>query len=169
MYPGTYQPLQALSIMLADLMEHPHSDRGGESRGLIDATFELYEVDEGIVDQYSGNSRRLTPYGREAWSLLLRTRRKALEKVGKDPHVLLPNTTLATDTCVCGEESALNDDLIQWRGVTEPTSTEEPLDESPTLAALFAPGDLEVSSTNNPGFDWDEWDLQQGNTFGMLA
>lgn len=169
MYPGTYQPLQALSILLADLIESPHSDHALESRGLVDATFELYEVDEGIVNHYDNNGRKLSPYGREAWSLLLRTRRKALEQVGKDPHVLLPGTLSMADECICGEESSLQGDIMQEASSVHTAHRGDTGDDDMSIRALFEPAELDMPTMENPGFDWDEWDLRQGNAAGVLA
>lgn len=106
MYPGTYQPFQALSLVLADLLHNPHSDEASLSRGFVDATFYLYRIDEGIVSQIDPPRRQLSVSGRSAWSMLARTRKKALEIIGEDHHVLLPSHMISADNCVCGERIA---------------------------------------------------------------
>ena len=106
MYPGTYQPLQAVSLLLADLLRHPHSDDASLSRGLIDAVFELYQVDEGIVSENDPPKRQLSPSGRDAWTMLVRTRQRALQLVGMDHHVLFPSNLVASSRCICGEKTS---------------------------------------------------------------
>lgn len=155
--------------MLADMIESPHSEQALESRGLVDATFELYEVDEGIVDHYDSNGRKLSPYGREAWALLLRTRRKALEQAGKDPHVLLPSISSMTDECICGEESSLQDNFAREGSTAQIPNTGDTTEDDISLRALFEPGDLDMTNMENHSFDWNEWDLRQGNAAGMLG
>lgn len=118
MYPGTYQPLQPLSLILADLIEKPESEEVDTSIGLVDAMFALYQVGEGVTNpgtlpgpsssRTRSNVRRrnLSPAGQEAWSFLVSARRKALLQLGQDPHVLLPVsvdwTTFSQQACVCG-------------------------------------------------------------------
>ena len=106
MYPGTYQPLQAVSLLLADLLRRPHSDEAGLSRGLIDATFQMYQVGEGIVSQSHPPRRQLSSSGKYAWSILVRTRKKALDLIGQDHHVLLPSHMASSDFCICGQKIA---------------------------------------------------------------
>ena len=128
MYPGTYQPLQPVSILLADLIEAPApgveagsssaapSKRLREiSRGLIDQILTLYQMDHGIVDRYQysvpGSTqqiatparvisprRNLSIVGREAWEFLLRTRERVCRRAGEDPHVLWPGDSLRDRT-----------------------------------------------------------------------
>lgn len=115
MYPGAYQPLQQLSLLLADLLDHAYSEEAATSRGLVDAMFAFYQVDEGIVRYYQEGSddtyqahfmagpsaapsflrrpyqkRNLSPAGRNAWMMLVNARRRALTQIGQDPHVLWP-------------------------------------------------------------------------------
>ena len=159
-YPGIYQPLQALSLLLADLTD-PQSDEAGTSRGLVDATFQLYEVDEGIVSHKShGDRRELSPFGREAWSMLIRTRRRALEQMGKDPHVLLPNVATSGDICVCCEEVTLNDQLMGTRVKNHPEIGDLPHEDPETP---------QMSDVDVIGFNWDEWDSLLGNATSVLA
>ncbi|KAL1303170.1 hypothetical protein AAFC00_006597 [Neodothiora populina] len=133
MYPGTYQPLQPLSLILADLIEEPKSDEAETSIGLVDAMFALYQVGEGVTSSgsqptpnpsssattassrlRSGTQTRrrfLSRAGQEVWSFLVSARRKALLQLGQDPHVLLPvsvdwSSYAAQPTCVCGGSTA---------------------------------------------------------------
>jgi hypothetical protein len=106
MYPGTYQPFQALALLLADLLQNPHSEEASLSRGIVDAIFYLYRVDEGVVSQIDPPKRHLSSTGRSAWSMLVRIRKKALDIIGEDHHVLLPSEMISADNCVCGERIA---------------------------------------------------------------
>ena len=47
MYPGTFQSLQPLAALLADLLGHPQSSRAEQSRGLVDVVFKIYQVVNG--------------------------------------------------------------------------------------------------------------------------
>lgn len=109
MYPGTYQPLQAVSLLIADLLKRPHSNEAESSRGFIDRVFEMYSIDHGIVGQTGSFMKRsLSTEGRSTWRILARARRKALDMVGEDAHILIPNpvTTTTLDHCVCGARIA---------------------------------------------------------------
>ena len=87
--------------------------------------FAFYRVDEGIVryeqttagdapnDFGCANSHRrfrkrnLNPAGRNAWLMLIGARRKALEQIGQNPHVLWPTGLTRTksilqEACICG-------------------------------------------------------------------
>ena len=165
MYPGTYQPLQATSLLLADLLQYPYSDEASSSRGLVDAIFSLYEVDEGIVSQNDPPRRRLSPSGREAWSMLVQTRNKALEQMGEDHHVLLPSHLAYSEFCVCGEKFARNPPGMRPRSEDRESSTslrncfettEQGFTPAPTL-------------TGNIDFDWQEWDSCVGMSTGLMS
>lgn len=189
MYPGTYQPLQAVSLLLADLLQHPYSDNAALSRGLIDAIFELYQVDEGIVSQNDPPRRQLSPSGREAWTMLVRTRRKALEQVGMDHHVLFPSAVVSSSTCICGER--IDDNGNDARGAQTVQSRREQqqqqqitggelqldpppqqitqqqglVSEDPTAVATPMPGQMLIDHVD---FDWHAWDNALGPSVGLM-
>jgi hypothetical protein len=178
MYPGTYQPLQAVSLLLADLLQHPHSDEADLSRGLIDAVFGLYQVDEGIVSQNEPPKRQLSPSGRDAWTMLAQTRQRALQQVGMDHHVLFPsNVVTSSSRCICGERISVSgeDADVQQspprrasRGVS---SGQTAID----MGSRLPPG-LGDSGEQTPGeilygqvdFDWHEWDNALGPSVGLM-
>ncbi|RMZ83736.1 hypothetical protein DV738_g918, partial [Chaetothyriales sp. CBS 135597] len=142
MYPGTYQPLQSVSLLLADLLQHPHSDHAELSHSLVDSIFELYKVDEGFVSQDDPPNRFLSTSSRDAWTLLLHTRRRALEQLGIDHHVLTPS----------------NNEQVQEQVHNEI--------EIPPHFAQLTPGDgLAVANS----FDWHEWDNMLGGSLGIIA
>lgn len=171
MYPGTYQPLQAVSLLLADLLQYPHSDDASLSRGLIDAVFDLYHVDEGIVSEDDPPKRHLSPSGKDAWMMLARTRRKALEQIGVDHHVLHPSSLVSSDFCVCGEKIALAESnehgsqqhwsRDQSLGVQQITGA-NPYDVVEEQAALSS------GILTQMDFDWRAWDNALGPTEGFL-
>jgi hypothetical protein len=170
MYPGTYQPLQAVSLLLADLLQHPHSDHSSISRGLIDAVFELYQMDEGIVSRDEPPMRQLSPSGKEAWAMLVRTRRKALEQIGVDHHVLYPSV-VSSDTCICSEtirQRPTNSGRSeqQWTSHTTPNDQQglinQPEDINPEELGI-SPGIL-----GSMNFDWRAFDEAVGSSGGIM-
>ena len=167
MYPGTYQPLQALSLLLADLLQHPYSDNAALSHGIVDLAFELYQVDGGIISQYDPPQRRLSPSGRDAWALLVRTRRKALEQVGMDHHVVTPSNVVSSNACVCGA------------AISSENQQRSPQENSDVLVRAAVPAHHVMSSGMDdltPGqtligsadFDWRVWDNALGGSVGMM-
>jgi len=170
MYPGTYQPLQAVSLLLADLLQHPYSDHASLSRGLIDAVFELYQIDEGIVSRDDPPTRQLSPSGKDAWLMLARMRRKALEQIGVDHHVLYPSV-VSSDTCICGETiragpSNTSSSQLQWTS-QDPTDVQPlPAEQPEEIGAEelgMSPGIL--GSLN---FDWQAFDEAVGSSIGVM-
>ncbi|OAL25418.1 hypothetical protein AYO20_10452 [Fonsecaea nubica] len=174
MYPGTYQPLQAVSLLLADLLQHPYSDDAALSRGLIDAIFELYQVDEGIVSQSDPPRRQLSPSGRDAWTMLVRTRRKALEQVGMDYHVLFPSNAVLSSRCICGERiSAVESQAAAHQQTMHRTRPGEGQPPVPPLSQDMqgdnqgdqAPGQMLYDQVD---FDWHAWDTALGPSIGLM-
>ena len=164
MYPGTYQPLQAVSLLLADLLQRPHSDEAGLSRGLIDATFEMYQVGEGIVSQNDPPRRQLSSSGKYAWSILVRTRKKALDLIGQDHHVLLPSHMASSDFCICGQKIARLQagSQTQWRDTAPSPGNAYEMAERHDLTPT------QVFVVNND-FDWDTWDASVGQLTGLMS
>jgi len=173
MYPGTYQPLQAVSLLLADLLQHPYGDDASLSRGLIDAVFELYQADEGIVSENDPPQRHLSPTGKDAWTMLARTRRRALEQIGVDHHVLYPSSVVSSSICICGEKIA-----------HDPTHNVEPDDvpgssqhgsgggggggANPYGVTGDQAGILSPAILGQMDFDWRAWDNAVGPSVGLL-
>jgi hypothetical protein len=182
MYPGTYQPLQAVSLLLADLLRHPHSDDADLSRGLIDAIFELYQVDEGIVSQNDPPRRQLSPSGRDAWTMLMRTRQKALQQVGMDHHVLFPsNLVTGSSRCICGEKISVDGHDIGVRGSqtgrVQSSVPNQQIAVSDNGMGSQLPHDMQEGEVQqSPGemlydqvdFDWHEWDNALGPSAGLM-
>ncbi len=180
MYPGTYQPLQAVSLLLADLLRHPHSDDASLSRGLIDAIFELYQVDEGVVSENDPPRRQLSPSGRDAWTMLVRTRQRALQQVGMDHHVLFPSNVISSKSCICGEKiSADGDDTGvdtlhhgQGHGVSDSqlAAGGSGTGMQPTYAMNEGENEQTPSEMlyDQAHFDWHAWDNALGPSAGLM-
>lgn len=178
MYPGTYQPLQAISLLLADLLQHPWSDEATLSRGLVDAIFEMYQVDEGIVSSTDPPRRRLSASGKDAWSMLARTRKKALEQVGQDPHVLFPQRLASSDLCLCGERIAgRNPHADGGNGQRHSRSSHgqfagaaaTPLTTYSLPNGEHAPMTAHNDLIDGVDFDWQEWDASLGLSIGPMS
>ncbi len=98
--------------------------------------------------------------------MLIRTRRKALEQMGKDPHVLLPSGTFGANTCICGLEISVHEQLLQApvRRAPGPPDASPP-EDPPSEGAEGA----DVPGMGEMGFNWDEWDSILGTGTGILA
>lgn len=171
MYPGTYQPLQAVATLLADLLQHPYSDHAPLSRGLIDAIFELYQVGEGIVSREEPSPRQLSPAGKDAWTMLLRARTKALELIGADHHVLYPSPTITSSSCICGDQ-IVNDDPTAPSSHQRSSGNLSPAGQEEIPRELF---EVDANESNlSPGilsqmtFDWRAWDNALDPSIGMM-
>jgi hypothetical protein len=178
MYPGTYQPLQAVALLLADLLQHPWSDDASLSRGLVDAIFDLYQVEEGIVSRNDPPRRRLSTSGKDAWSMLVRTRKKALEQIGQDHHALFPQRLASSDLCLCGERIAGQNPRRRSRN--EQRQRQSPLgqetEKPATLMNTYGFTDEEQESIpdqddliGSVDFDWLEWDAFVGGSMGLMS
>ena len=167
MYPGTYQPLQAMSLLLADLLNFPHSDEAPTSQGLVDAIFDLYQVDQGMITASDPPRRRLSPSGREVWSMLGRLRNKAFEQMDQDPHVVLPTFIASSHVCVCGERLAHERLLSEENEQPDMPAWDGPLD-----AELGTPTDADANlietEPSHVDFDWAEWDAYLGSAAGTM-
>jgi hypothetical protein len=190
-YPRTYQPLHALSLLLADLLTSPNATSRDQqasslSRGLIDAVFELYEVGEGIVTASDLSRRQLSPEGNQVWAMLLNARRTAFERTGQDPQVLIPFPASSTsETCMCGKKIAAGLKSISLPA--SPSNLSPRNIERTTLSEVesaqnadrpdegrFDPREDDMSDMGDDeqgkeeehldlNFDWDTWDAVFGD------
>lgn len=88
LYPGSYQPLQATAILLADLLKSPYSAEAQHSRTLVEKLFSLVGP-EGVGRYKEKDSKRnLSNAGKEVWEMLRRLRRQAWIKAGIDPDMV---------------------------------------------------------------------------------
>lgn len=90
LYPGMYQALHPIAIILADLWNRPHSSEATTSRLLMDRVFSLLGPDGGVVTATDNSStrRHLSTGGKKAWSVLYKMKRNAWVKAGLDPDVI---------------------------------------------------------------------------------
>lgn len=155
-----------MSLLLADLLSFPHSDEASASQGLVDAIFELYQIDQGMMTGIDGPRRKLSPSGQQAWSMLGRVRRKALEQMDQDPHVVFPSSLATSNTCICGEV------LVHACLVEENDKEEEVVPVEPP--AVEPESDLAMRLETPPvepeevRFDWEDWDAFLGNSAGAM-
>ena len=82
LYPGNYQPLQAVSVLLVDMLHHPAAPETVESRRLIDSIFSLIGPDGRVTASGSDGSSHISP--RDVWQRLENLRRKVWAKMGLD-------------------------------------------------------------------------------------
>lgn len=102
MYPGTYQPLEMVSLLLADLLSFPQSEEAATSAGLVDAIFQLYQSSRVVTEASNPLRGKLSPSRREVWSSLVHMRKKALERMDQDPCALRPCSMASSHRCICG-------------------------------------------------------------------
>jgi hypothetical protein len=190
-YSRTYQPLHALSLLLADLLTSPNSTSRDQqasslSRRLIDAVFKLYETGEGIVTASDLFRRQLSPEGNQVWTMLLNARRTAFERTGQNPQVLIPFPASSTsETCICGKRIAVQ--LNSISPDANPSDVSAQHAERTTLGRVASarrsnhpdeggvdPQEDNMSNIGGHGqegeeedldqdFDWDMWDAVYSN------
>jgi hypothetical protein len=90
MYPGNYQPLQAVAALLADMLENPSSPETQQSRFLIDTVFSLNQREHGVVAEDNGHvqPRHLSDGDKRAWTMLRKFRHRVWKQMGIDPTVM---------------------------------------------------------------------------------
>jgi hypothetical protein len=100
--------------------------------------------------------------------MLGRIRKKAVEQMDQDPHVMLPSSMLSSNICICGErivhERLLGDDgeqpeTPQWESTMNPD--QGPAERQDTPIGDVGPGQI--------AFDWDEFDAYLGNSTGIMV
>jgi hypothetical protein len=82
LYPGNYQPLQSVSVLLVDLFNHPSAAETVESRRLLDSAFALIGPD-GRVSASGCEGSTYTSH-QDVWQRLENLRRKVWAKLGLD-------------------------------------------------------------------------------------
>ncbi|KAH6663416.1 fungal-specific transcription factor domain-containing protein [Halenospora varia] len=93
LYPGAYQPLQPVAVLLTDLWKNPQSLEASKSRALLEKTFSLLGPEGRITNGASRAScwpdQRYTSVGaKQAWMRLEKLRSKVWQKLGLDHRVL---------------------------------------------------------------------------------
>ncbi|KAJ9494340.1 hypothetical protein H2202_010123 [Exophiala xenobiotica] len=147
------------------------NDDASLSRGLIDAIFEFYQVDEGIVSQGEPPRRQLSPSGKDAWTMLVRTRRKALEQIGVDHHVLYPSPFISSGSCICGVRVAAEkpgEPSTQQHWSSGPSAAGQQEVAVEPLVVNEEQPELLSSSLGQMDIDWVAWDNAVGPSIGMM-
>ena len=102
--------------------------------------------------------------------MLVRTRKKVLEQIGEDHHVLLPSRMVYADFCICGERFARSPPGVriddrprseERENVTSPTNAFEIMEEQGLTPPQALMGNME--------FDWQEWDASVGMSMGSMS
>lgn len=101
--------------------------------------------------------------------MLAQTRKKVLEQLGEDHHVLIPSRIPYLDICICGERFAQNRRCNQ----TEEHPRREPAETFASPADISETINIhEVSSlpaVDNADFDWQVWDATVGHSLGFVS
>ncbi|KZF22418.1 hypothetical protein L228DRAFT_201510, partial [Xylona heveae TC161] len=93
LYPGAYQPLQPVAVLLIDLFHNPHSTEAQKSRRLLERTFSLLGPEGRITNGTSHvacwpEQRHASAGAKQAWMRLERLRSRVWQKLGLDSSVL---------------------------------------------------------------------------------
>jgi hypothetical protein len=97
LYPGAYQPLQPVAVLLVDLLKEPQSLESQESRVLLEKIFSLLGPGGRINNSNSSmakwpDQRYASKGAKQAWERLEKMRSKAWQKLGLDSSVLWMRT-----------------------------------------------------------------------------
>ncbi|KAH8797355.1 fungal-specific transcription factor domain-containing protein [Xylogone sp. PMI_703] len=196
LYPGTYQPLQAMAILLSDLLRNPQSEEAQHSRTLVERLFSMVGSD-GVGWYKDLDSRRnLSTAGKEVWKMLRRLRRQAWKKAGLDPDIVWIDNNLehsANNTATAAEGSAAVDPLPpppvdstifntenseqkELYPVLEDNTAAKRPDTNNVLVDFLDNPDLELGDPALGGqfsheeidyLDWGEWDSLVDRYFNM--
>ena len=97
LYPGAYQPLQCVAVLLIDLLKAPLSPEASKSQALLENIFSLLgpegRITNGTLNVASWPNQRYASAGaRQAWMRLEKLRSKVWQKLGLDHSVLWART-----------------------------------------------------------------------------
>jgi hypothetical protein len=93
LYPGAYQPLQPVAVLLIDLLRNPQSKESAKSRALVERTFSLLGPNGRVTNTSLSMScwpdqRHVSTGAKQAWMRLEKLRLKVWQKLGLDHNVL---------------------------------------------------------------------------------
>ncbi|KAF2092461.1 hypothetical protein NA57DRAFT_82315 [Rhizodiscina lignyota] len=90
-WPGKYQPLHAIMILIREVDKDPYGPGSRDAREIVDEAMALCDPDGSGITYFDGSKllgRPLTEGGHEAWELIWRLRARAWTKANVDPDVL---------------------------------------------------------------------------------
>ena len=93
LYPGAYQPLQPVAVLLIDLLNNPTSEESTKSQALLQQTFSMLgpegRITNGVLSMNCWSDHRYASAGsKQAWMRLEKLRSKVWQKLGLDHNVL---------------------------------------------------------------------------------
>lgn len=93
LYPGAYQPLQPVAVLLIDLLSNPQSDESPKSRALLEKAFSMlgpggHRMTNGSLPANWSEQRHASRGAKQAWMRLEKLRSKVWQKLGLDHNVL---------------------------------------------------------------------------------
>lgn len=103
LYPGAYQPLQPVAVLLIDLLNNPQSEESSKSRALLEKAFSMLgprgRMTNGSLRVNCWSDLRYSSGGsRQAWTRLEKLRTKVWQKLGLDHDVLWMRSISASTT-----------------------------------------------------------------------
>jgi hypothetical protein len=93
LYPGAYQPLQPVAVLLIDLLNNPKSEESARSRALLEKAFSMLGPGGRMTNGSLGvncwpDQRYASGGSKQAWMRLEKLRSKVWQKLGLDHNVL---------------------------------------------------------------------------------
>ncbi|KAK5166846.1 uncharacterized protein LTR77_007575 [Saxophila tyrrhenica] len=158
-WPGNHQPLNAIMLLLTDLLDKPNSAHAARSRQAIDLVFALLGPDGGIVAgagaEHTITKRPLLEGGHESWQYLQQFRARVWRNFGLDQSDI---TTREQAVLICSNASVTDVNVEQgpmWsQEGAEMMDEMTGLDIGEGMQEKFG-GEYEVGS---PNIDWDYLD-----------
>jgi hypothetical protein len=163
-WPGRYQPLHALMILIREIDQNPRSASATAYRTIVDQALALCSPSGGltVTDTNGLVHRQLNDGGSEAWDLITRLRARVWTKCGADPDIL-PSRE---DVLVCAKERAAElmvfDDTP--REVDDITTSSEQYSGSQVQSVdhhqseWLSEEDIIRGGGPTPNIDWAEWE-----------
>jgi hypothetical protein len=91
LYPGTYQPLQSICVLLTDLLRNTDSPEANKSREVVEGIFTLLSPEGRITvsgRRESTASRQVSNGARMSWIILDKLRKRVWRVMGLDATVM---------------------------------------------------------------------------------
>ncbi|KFY48492.1 hypothetical protein V495_01306 [Pseudogymnoascus sp. VKM F-4514 (FW-929)] len=130
LYPGAYQPLQCVAVLLIDLLKAPQSLEASKSQALLEHTFSLVgpegRITNGTLNVASWPNQRYPSAGaKQAWMRLEKLRSKVWQKLGLDHSVLWARTIGKTTQQSGSTDTARTRSSISQTTAQQPVPSEQ--------------------------------------------